>query len=112
MSPKFISTITFEEKNGKTLLTWNMLFETKEQFEKVVKTFKADEGLKQNIVKLEDYLKAQFINTKCQLKTNINARVTTYLNFPRKDRRLHSGVFITKIFNVTEFSGKWYPAVQ
>ena len=102
VSPKFIATITFEEKNGKTLLTWNMLFETKEQFEKVVKTFKADEGLKQNIVKLEDYLKAQF-SIRNQLRTNMNARVTTYLNFPGKTEEAFN--FYKKIFK-TEFSGK------
>ncbi|HMK18674.1 MAG TPA: SRPBCC domain-containing protein [Chitinophagaceae bacterium] len=102
VSPKFIATITFEEKNGKTLLTWNMLFETKEQFERVVKTFKADEGLKQNIVKLQDYLKAQF-SIRNQLRTNINARVTTYLNFPGKTEEAFN--FYKKIFK-TEFSGK------
>jgi PhnB protein len=102
VSPKFTATITFEEKNGKTLLTWNMLFETKEQFEKVVKTFKADEGLKQNIVKLEDYLQAQF-SIRNQLKTNMNARVTTYLNFPGKTEEAFN--FYKKIFK-TEFSGK------
>jgi PhnB protein len=102
VSPKFTATITFEEKNGKTLLTWNMLFETKEQFEKVVKTFKADEGLKQNVVKLEDYLQAQF-SIRNQLKTNMNARVTTYLNFPGKTEKAFN--FYKKIFK-TEFSGK------
>jgi PhnB protein len=102
VSPKFTATITFEEKNGKTLLTWNMLFETKEQFEKVVKTFKADEGLKQNVVKLEDYLQAQF-SIRNQLKTNMNARVTTYLNFPGKTEEAFN--FYKKIFK-TEFSGK------
>ncbi|TMI97752.1 MAG: hypothetical protein E6H08_01575 [Bacteroidetes bacterium] len=102
VSPKFIATITFEEKNGKTLLTWNMLFETREQFEKVVKTFKADEGLKQNIVKLEDYLQAQF-SIRSQLKTTTNARVTTYLNFPGKTEEAFN--FYKKIFK-TEFSGK------
>jgi PhnB protein len=102
VSPKFTATITFEEKNGKTLLTWNMLFETKEQFEKVVKTFKADEGLKQNVVKLEDYLQAQF-SIRNQLKANMNARVTTYLNFPGKTEEAFN--FYKKIFK-TEFSGK------
>lgn len=102
VSPKFTATITFEEKNGKTLLTWNMLFETKEQFEKVVKTFKADEGLKQNVVKLEAYLQAQF-SIRNQLKTNSNARVTTYLNFPGKTEEAFN--FYKKIFK-TEFSGK------
>ncbi len=57
--PKHIYTLTFAADGGKTLLTWHMLFESKEVFEEVVKTFKADEGLKQNIEKLEKYLAAQ-----------------------------------------------------
>lgn len=58
-APKFTATITFEEQDNKTMLTWHMLFESKEQFTQVVKTFKADEGLKQNIDKLENYLSGQ-----------------------------------------------------
>jgi len=54
--PHFIATITFTAQGKKTLLNWQMLFDSAEQFEQVVKTFKADEGLKQNIVKLEKYL--------------------------------------------------------
>ena len=54
--PKFIATITFTAEGNKTHLKWYMLFESAEQFQQVVKTFKADEGLKQNIVKLEEYL--------------------------------------------------------
>jgi uncharacterized protein YndB with AHSA1/START domain len=56
INPNFTATMTFEANGNKTFLTWHMLFETKEQFEQVVKTFKADEGLKQNITKLEAYL--------------------------------------------------------
>ena len=55
-SPKFIATIEFEEQGATTAITWHMLFETAEQFIQVVKTFKADEGLKQNLEKLEGYL--------------------------------------------------------
>ncbi|MEO6285854.1 MAG: SRPBCC family protein [Dyadobacter sp.] len=55
-SPKFTATIEFEEQGEKTLINWQMLFESKEQFIQVVKTFKADEGLKQNIGKLNVYL--------------------------------------------------------
>jgi uncharacterized protein YndB with AHSA1/START domain len=54
--PNFTTTLTFEAEGNKTLLTWHMLFESKELFEHVVKTVKADEGLKQNISKLETYL--------------------------------------------------------
>jgi len=56
-APKFITTIDFEEQGGQTFINWHMLFESAEQFMQVVKTFKADEGLKQNIEKLIVYLK-------------------------------------------------------
>lgn len=55
-APRFVATIRFEQQGEETLLTWHMLFESAEQFIQVVKTFKADEGLKQNIEKLIVYL--------------------------------------------------------
>jgi uncharacterized protein YndB with AHSA1/START domain len=55
-SPWFLATINFEAQGEQTLITWHMLFETAEQFIQTVKTFKADEGLKQNIEKLNEYL--------------------------------------------------------
>jgi uncharacterized protein YndB with AHSA1/START domain len=55
-SPKFTATVTFEAQGNKTLLLWKMTFESAEVLEKVVKTFKADEGLKQNVEKLEAYV--------------------------------------------------------
>jgi uncharacterized protein YndB with AHSA1/START domain len=58
-SPKFTATIDFEEQGNKTFIKWNMLFETAEEYIQTVKTFKADEGLKQNLIKLEDYLSKQ-----------------------------------------------------
>ena len=54
--PKFVATIEFESFDNQTELNWHMLFESKDQFIQVVKTFKADEGLKQNIDKLQNYL--------------------------------------------------------
>ena len=56
-NPNYIATIVFEPKEKETSLEWTMLFETTELFETVVKVFKADEGLKQNAEKLENYLK-------------------------------------------------------
>ena len=56
IAPNFIATIDFEAQGEKTHLNWHMLFETAEEFIRVVKTFKADEGLKQNIEKLSGYL--------------------------------------------------------
>ena len=55
-APKFLATITFTAEGKKTRINWQMLFETAEEFERTVKTFKADEGLKQNLEKLEKYL--------------------------------------------------------
>ncbi len=80
-SPKFTATITFESRGNTTFLNWHMLFETKEQFMQVVKTFKADEGLKQNVEKLDHYLQTR-INLYTQLNKTKMARVSTYLNFP------------------------------
>jgi uncharacterized glyoxalase superfamily protein PhnB/uncharacterized protein YndB with AHSA1/START domain len=100
--PKFLSTIEFESQGEKTYLSWHMLFETKEEFIQVVKTFKADQGLKQNIDKLTAYVQAQFAIRK-QLKANKIARVTTYLNFPGNTEDAFN--FYKKVFR-SEFSGE------
>ena len=55
-APGFTATIQFEAQGEQTLLKWHILFESAEQFIHVVKTFKADEGLKQNIERLNVYL--------------------------------------------------------
>jgi uncharacterized protein YndB with AHSA1/START domain len=55
-APRFVSTIDFEDQGEQTLITWQMLFATAEEFIQTVKTFKADEGMKQNIEKLNVYL--------------------------------------------------------
>ena len=57
-APKFTATIEFTVEGDKTRLDWCVVLETKEEFEKVVKLVKADEGLKQNVAKLEKYLAA------------------------------------------------------
>jgi uncharacterized protein YndB with AHSA1/START domain len=59
-APKFTATIEFDAQGDKTALRWHMLFETKASFIQTVKTFKADEGMKQNVDKLQKYLQAQF----------------------------------------------------
>jgi len=55
-NPDYIATILFKTEGSETLMDWTVVFETPELFETVVKVFKADEGLKQNIEKLENYL--------------------------------------------------------
>lgn len=64
-NPDFTATVEFESRDEETMLNWHMLFKTKEVFDAVVKTFRADEGLKQNVEKLEKYL----TNQSYQMKT-------------------------------------------
>jgi uncharacterized protein YndB with AHSA1/START domain len=56
IAPNFTATIEFEAQGDTTFLTWHMVFESAEVFIQVVKTFKADEGLKQNVEKFQAYL--------------------------------------------------------
>jgi len=101
-APKFLATISFEAQGEKTFIDWHMLFETKEQFIQVVKTFKADEGLRQNMEKLNHYLSTHFQLRK-EAKTKNMARVTTYLNFPGKTEEAFT--HYKNIFK-GEFTGK------
>lgn len=54
--PRILATITFEDRGEQTFINWHMLFESVEIFKEVVKTYKADEGLKQNVEKLGVYV--------------------------------------------------------
>jgi pimeloyl-ACP methyl ester carboxylesterase/uncharacterized protein YndB with AHSA1/START domain len=54
--PKITFTITFEDRGDQTFLTWHMLFDSAEEFQKIAKEHGAVEGAKQNVEKLETYL--------------------------------------------------------
>jgi uncharacterized protein YndB with AHSA1/START domain len=73
--PKFLATVEFEEQGNKTFLKWHMLFESTEEFIRTVKTFKADEGLKQNIEKLQTYLEKGYALDELTITRIINAPV-------------------------------------
>ncbi len=53
----FNTTVTFEDRNGKTYLTMIAIFATKEERDRVVKEYGAADGGIQTINKLEEYLK-------------------------------------------------------
>jgi len=55
-NPNFITTVLFEARGKETFMDWTMEFETAELRDIVVKAHKADEGMKQNVEKLERYL--------------------------------------------------------
>ncbi len=57
--PRFRMTATFEERGGKTLLTWRSTFASAADLAHVVKEFHADEGLRENAEKLGEYLGAE-----------------------------------------------------
>ena len=71
--PKFQFSVTFTEQSRKTLISIQMLFETAEERDNVVKVFKADEGLRQNISKLEGYLRKVSSEKEMSLTRLINA---------------------------------------
>ena len=55
-NPHFFTTVVFESKGDETQMDWTMVFDTAEILETIVKVHKADEGLKQNVEKLGEYL--------------------------------------------------------
>jgi uncharacterized protein YndB with AHSA1/START domain len=63
--PPFTMTVTFEAKGGKTLVSIRSVFESAEQLAEVIRVFKADEGMVQNIERMENYA------------TRLNSRKTT-----------------------------------
>lgn len=56
--PRFLATVEFTPMGEQTQIRWQMVFHSAEEFIQTVKVFKADEGLKQNVVKLNAYLSA------------------------------------------------------
>lgn len=55
-NPHFITTIVFEPNGEETHMSWTAVFDTEEMLQTVIKAHKADEGMKQNIAKLEHYI--------------------------------------------------------
>ena len=55
-NPHFITTVIFESLGDETRVIWSMEFDTAELREIVIKAHKADQGLKQNLDRLGEYL--------------------------------------------------------
>jgi uncharacterized protein YndB with AHSA1/START domain len=71
--PKFKVHVTFESQGQKTLLTMTLQFESIEQKNSTIKQFKADEGLKENIARLEEYLKVNIRGRELIIQRKLNA---------------------------------------
>lgn len=52
----FIATIEFEAQGNNTLMHWEMLFPTKEEYHQFVHEYKVGESLQQNIERLAQYI--------------------------------------------------------
>lgn len=55
-NPHFTTTVLFEARGEETFLDWSVVLDSAEILQTLIRTVKADEGLKQNIEKLEKYL--------------------------------------------------------
>jgi uncharacterized protein YndB with AHSA1/START domain len=55
-NPHFITTVIFESIGDETQVIWSMEFDTAELRDIVVKAHKADQGMKQNLERLGEYL--------------------------------------------------------
>jgi hypothetical protein len=53
--------VLFEAKGEETRIDWSLEFDTAEMRDIVVKAHKADEGQKQNLDKLEQYLASRIV---------------------------------------------------
>ena len=56
-APKFEMHVSFTPLGDKTLVEIQSIFQSAEQLEQVIKVFRADEGMRQNMDRLEAYLK-------------------------------------------------------
>jgi len=54
----FEVTVTFEDVGGRTRLDWRMLFPSKSAKDRTVKTYGAEEGLRQTLGRMEAYVAA------------------------------------------------------
>lgn len=55
-NPHFFTTVLFEPAGADTRIVWTMLFDTADMRDLIVKVHKADEGQRQNIARLEEYV--------------------------------------------------------
>ncbi len=61
--PYFFTTVIFEARGEETYIDWTMEFNTAEMKEIIIKAHKADEGQKQNLDKLGEYLNGVAIDS-------------------------------------------------
>jgi uncharacterized protein YndB with AHSA1/START domain len=53
------TTVTFEDLDGKTKITWRMVFSSAAERKRIIETYGADKGLMQTMARLAEYVTAQ-----------------------------------------------------
>ncbi|HRG81053.1 MAG TPA: SRPBCC family protein [Chitinophagaceae bacterium] len=73
--PPFVMTARFEARGTQTLVTLHSVFESASQLQEVIKVFKADEGMVQNITRMDEYICGQLFHssTPIRIERNLNA---------------------------------------
>ena len=85
-SPKFRSTVTFEEQGRRTKVTMFMVFDTAKEKDTTVKVFGAVEGAKQTFARLSDFLSesaGQQNSLTITLPSDLEILMTRVFNAPR-----------------------------
>lgn len=105
--PPFVMTARFEAQGNKTLVSLHSVFESAEQLAEVIKVFKADEGMKQNIARMDSYI-AQ-INTPVVVERIYNAPVEKVWKALTRSEEMKQWYFDIPAFNpVPGFEFQFY----
>lgn len=77
--PPFVMTARFEAKGTKTLVTLRSVFESADQLQEVIKVFKADVGMVQNITRMDEYITGTMfhLSTPIVIERNFKASAVT-----------------------------------
>jgi uncharacterized protein YndB with AHSA1/START domain len=103
-SPKFRSTVTFEEQGGRTKVTMFMVFETAQERDTTVKVFGAIEGAKQTFARLAEFLSQATGNKQSALTitlpSDLEILMTRVFNAPRS--------LVFEALSKPEHVARWY----
>ncbi len=75
--PPFVMTARFEAKGTQTLVTLHSVFESASQLQEVIKVFKADEGMVQNITRMDEYITGKIYQVATPIVIERNFKAST-----------------------------------
>ena len=75
--PPFVMTARFEARGTQTLVTLHSVFESASQLQEVIKVFKADEGMVQNITRMDEYITGKIYQVATPIVIERNFKAST-----------------------------------